>query len=40
MGAVAYTSLSSDCDFYLAERPREQTELDFLMGRLFHTVGG
>src|SRR3989442_14133611 len=28
MGAVAYTSFGSDRDFYLAERYREQTEIE------------
>ena len=28
MGAVAYTSFGSDRDFYLAERNREQTEIE------------
>jgi predicted membrane protein (TIGR00267 family) len=28
MGAVAYTSFGSDRDFYLAERAREQTEIE------------
>jgi len=28
MGAVAYTSFGSDRDFYLAERSREQNEIE------------